>query len=466
LDRWNNADVLEVVSKEEIIRKEDNNQLPRQITWNSIIKSPNWTNATRSQRKKKKFYVLHIGPSKTGTSTIQKDSSKHPRMQKALEKDHVVYQGNFADKGNHRPFNLANQCMDRIINNATLNTTKELLLDCWSKKELGIDRFDLIKKNIVYSYESLSYKKDRPKIQIQRIHEIYMKYLDYDELIVVGTYRRYAEWIASAYKETTRQFCLEAPYWPTSTTNRRSYCEPIWKHMMDHVHSIHYSSTRKEYHNIDETLGNLTNLPSGVSVRILTYFVRPNNEYYNSITSELYCEVLGQERTPETCRVSKGLGNETDTNIRTGSVDMIAYDHILVAATAAGGNRDWINTSDTKRIAARNELADYHEALLANTNSTKTSIMMRLPLVCPPLYELEELLNKSLAFEQKIMDSDFYLSPIGKDAHTQQFWEMVNEKKLFCRVDTDRLFETVSSFEQALEQRLNIDEWGSAKISG
>ena len=421
-------------------------------------------NATRPQHKKKTFYVLHIGPSKTGTSTIQKDSSKHPRMQKALEKDHVVYQGLHAERRNHRPFKLANKCMYSIINNVTLNTTKELLLDCWSKKELGIDRFDLIKKNIVYSYESLSYKKDSPKIQIQRIHEIYMKYLDYDELIVVGTYRRYAEWIASAYKEYTLS-CLRVPRWP-SKQNLRSYCEPIWKYMMDRIYYIHYSSTRSKYHNIDETLGNLTNLPSGVSVRILTYFVRPNNEYYNSITSELYCEVLGQERTPETCRVSKDLGNETDTNIRTGSVDMIAYDHILVAATAAGGNRDWINTSDTKRIAARNELADYHEALLANTNSTKTSIMMRLPLVCPPLYELEELLNKSLAFEQKIMDSDFYLSPIGKDAHTQQFWEMVNEKKLFCRVDTDRLFETVSSFEQALEQRLNIDEWGSAKISG
>jgi len=342
-----------------------------------------------------------------------------------------------------------------------------LLIDCWSKEKLGFktDRFDLIEKNIVFSFEGLSYKKDKPRKEIQRIHDIYIKYLGYDELIVVGAYRRYAEWIASAYKEFTRQRCLTRTDWPTLRDVKRARvpaCKNIWKHMMDHVHETHYNSLTREYHNIDETLGTLSNLPSGVSVKTLTYFVRQSQGYLNSITTELYCEVLGRERTPETCRACKDMGKESQDNIRKGSVDMIAYDHILVAATAKGGNRDWINTNHTERIAARNELANHHEALQTK-NATKAGTMMRLPLVCPPTNELEELLNKSLAFEQKVIPK-FYNTPLGKDAHTHQFWEMAIKNKAFCRVDTDRLFETVSSFEQVLEQRLAIDEWEPDKI--
>ena len=198
----------------------------------------------------------------------------------------------------------------------------------------------------------------------------------------------------------------------------------------------------------------------------MKFFIRPKEGNFNGISTELFCEVLGKERTPRTCDYFKERGNETIHNV--GSPNMVAYDHIVVAAanTATGGNHNLIDTASMGRIVARQHIASHHARLviahhngsLSASTSSLSNIMLRLPLLCPPRNELEMLLNKSLAFEQKVMPK-FYNSPLGKEKHIQKFWEMVDKKKVFCHVDTDKLFQNVSSWEQVLNERLAISKW-------
>jgi hypothetical protein len=53
----------------------------------------NATATGEKEKKRKLFYVIHIGPSKTGTSAIQDDSYRDPNFKDAFEKDHVQYVG-------------------------------------------------------------------------------------------------------------------------------------------------------------------------------------------------------------------------------------------------------------------------------------------------------------------------------------------------------------------------------------
>jgi len=421
---------------------------------------------SRTKPKTKKFFVIHIGPSKTGTSSIQSDSL---HAHEVLQKDNTRYFGRLGGKPTRYFFN-ANKCMDKIIKNEHITTTKLLLLDCWKDEEVGT-----LEMNIIYSDEGFSYGPKWVKWHVNRIKAIYVDYFDYDEIIVVGGYRRYGEWMKSVYSEWAKM-CLKEKCgdWPTKRDVLKNYspsCQQIWTHIMKHVRTNHYNSMEKRYTNIDTTLAGLQDLSPEITVNILSYFVRPNEGYYNSITTELYCKILGKVRTPRTCDYFKERSYESIRVVNVGSPTMVAYDHILVAAanTATDGSHNWIKKEKTNRCEAQKDLASYHASLkFANKTRSKLLLasssplrtMLHLPLLCPPRNELEALLNKSLAFEQMIMPK-FYNTPLGKEKHIEEFWEMADKKKSFCHVDTDRLFQNASSWEQVLNERLTIFDWGN-----
>ena len=209
---------------------------------------------------KKKFYLIHIGPSKTATSTIQMDSSmiRNPDVIKALKKDNTLTVGRYTlESGYWR----ANRCMEKIIHNAKIKSTKLLLLDCWKGNE------EALQMNIIHSDESFSYKANFIQRKVDNVKAIYLKYFDYDEVIVVGAYRRYGEWLASVYSQWAKNKCLESEIWPTEmdvVTSHKPSCQNIWTYIKRHIIAPDYNAIEKEYHNIDETLGGLSNYSSEV----------------------------------------------------------------------------------------------------------------------------------------------------------------------------------------------------------
>jgi hypothetical protein len=106
-----------------------------------------------------------------------------------------------------------------------------------------------------------------------------------------------------------------------------------------------------------------------------------------------------------------------------------------------------------------------------------------LPLICPSKNQLEILLQKSLQFEELILNNDKsplpsssetatieqqdrqQLKQIIREQHIQNFWKLSLEKKSFCSLDVEKLFgsnnnkNNVSSWEQLFNERLRIETW-------
>lgn len=475
-----------------------------------VIEEPSFstTQQKTKNRKKKLFFALHIGPSKTGTTTIQKDSAEDPNFTRALQNDNTIYVGKFAPKSVKKSFEAALECTDRVINTTATSingsrvmnfseTQQRIKEECWG----GHDTRNMIQSNIIDSNEQ--YSTDDKLLHediIPRVKKIFIDYLDYDEIIIIGSYRRYALWLQSAYNEQIKQIC----------SNVRGRCRSIWKIVGKWIRGEDYASRKfqhrsskakskfgsfeghgkstawRRYYNLDSTLLPImsnqskeigsgivavaANLETAMATNktftnkneleeikfdILNYFQLPNDErHYNSITTELYCKSLGMERTPNACRYNKGKNNNVIEHV--GSKDAAVYRDIVAEAE----NRGFItNLTTTKQFNSQiEELKRYHKETLG-MNWTS------LPLACPKVYPssskniaLFTLLEKSLAFEKLIMPG-FFNRKLGLEEHIQWFRDFVIKKKVYCWLNTTKLFEYASSWDDILHKRMVIDSW-------
>lgn len=57
---------------------------------------------------------------------------------------------------------------------------------------------------------------------------------------------------------------------------------------------------------------------------------------------------------------------------------------------------------------------------------------------------------------------DFFATPLGKDTHQQLFWKVwLGEKKMFCWVDLERLFQNAASWDEIVQERMVNYDWGA-----
>jgi hypothetical protein len=172
-------------------------------------------------------------------------------------------------------------------------------------------------------------------------------------------------------------------------------------------------------------------IPSSFQVHILNF----HSTKHNSITTALYCDILGHTRTPETCRYSQQ--RDEVPVYHKGNVAATAYDAIVLAAA----EKAFIDINQVTRHNARKELERYHTTILNKT-------FLHLPLLCPSKWQLEQLLQKSLRFDH-LVDIPELLEQ--QQQHIDSFWAMSMQ---FCWVDTERLLNGVTSWKQLLEQQL------------
>merc|ERR1712176_889704 len=148
------------------------------------------------------------------------------------------------------------------------------------------------------------------------------------------------------------------------------------------------------------------------------------------------------DRTPNTCRYSKdGRSDKEASSIQNkGSLDIIMYHDIFMEAK----DRGWVyNLTMYKiphtggkfnRILQVTELERYH------TETLGLSARKNLPLLCPPRSELQSLLDKSWRFEELVVPG-FFATNLGREEHIRTFWSSVDEKKPYCWLDVQRLFQ-------------------------
>ena len=419
-----------------------------------------------------------------------------------------------------------------VADSGSANANKETIMKqqqrqhmidtCWSKNKYILD------SSIVDSDEGYSYRGGTVFIdKIKDLYTVFIDYLDYDEIIIVGAYRRYYDWLPSTYKEGMKNYCLSYNLYQTSDkdSTRKKACKSIWKYIAGYIDKSRNGKGRQvfstdHYHNIHETLPlarevlkellsaktNSTTMPSTRSssssttnnnnrssttyrVELLNYFqLTPNTNYYNSITTELYCKILSDEYTPNICQYSK---NAKAIVSHQGSVDNVPYKLIIHEAQ----KRNWITgfPKDYKRVSqflntttiikqqgnkgsnhnynidTWEDLQNFHKNIIMNnttstgSNNHKTTnnskLGQRLPLVCPSKKELEKFLKQSLAFEKLILPNSFIEDTIlGEQKHILDFWKLANSGA-FCSIDTKTLFGNAKTWEQFLNERMIITNW-------
>jgi hypothetical protein len=481
------------------------------------------------------------------TTSIQHDSDHVLEYQNSLKEDNVVYIGRgarmFGGSARQRVkiikeifacmvkrYNNDNKYDNLLLLNANNNNVEyekqklklqKLLLDeCVPTKYQYIFQYNILDSDesnskMIPDYFKIS-KKNKNKIDrninyINKIrHNILFDIFDYTEIIFIGVYRPYAERLVSSYKEFTKIKCLN---------QQVQKCLNIWddftmkfveKQNDYSAHMMHFNTTS----NIDNTLLNL--IPKYVpfaKIKILYYFVlkeqqlmdyASSNNNYNcgSITTDLYCNGLGLDRTPKTCQLSKEndlLGHDirhvghsseiiyyhdiiyegitNHPNWGTNTTDISSLLSSLTASNNSTASSSTTMSQSAETITLWDELEQYHTKILGMNAKNN------LPLICPSKNQLEILLQKSLQFEELILNNDKsplpsssetatieqqdrqQLKQIIREQHIQNFWKLSLEKKSFCSLDVEKLFgsnnnkNNVSSWEQLFNERLRIETW-------
>ena len=244
------------------------------------------------------------------------------------------------------------------------------------------------------------------------------------------------------------------------------------------------------YNNLDQTLPKIrATEPPKVEVKIMNYFQLPHSNYnaesrvksYDTITTELYCDILDM---PHTCKnnLEMAKSNATKHSANVGSTadaayyQIVAYGYLLgyllpqkkermkrlsnkkeeeirkmLDKITSGGKTSIVGTSSSN-ITMYKDLSVYH------TTVHKANPFKSLPYICPGKKQLENILQRSLELEEKLMP-EFYASPLGEEEHKRLFWDVwVKEKKKFCWVDIERLFQSAQSWDEIIDHRMvNID---------
>lgn len=382
----------------------------------------------------KRSLVLHIGPSKTGTTSIQMESRDMPE---ALKRDNYIYVGRYAGVINRavRPLLSNDDCLYRVSDYLLQEDEDSDNLErrgtdipCWRDKLAKVNRVQN-NTSIIWSDEAFSYGNGISRNETH-LAALRVAFRDWN-FLVVPTYRRYAEWTVSVTKEMQSKACLDenhkGAHWPDLGG---CPCGQIWDKVDNFRRRDNHGGAF--YHNIDFTVPRFK--AAGIPLSMLNFHSK------RGITSSFYCDIIKDAK--HTCEHTLNRKKTSVHNSK--SVLTAACSNILFGA--AMKNLSGVDVNETTR----------YQAAVALEHRLKASghKYADLPLLCPSQPLLEHLLNKSLKFEETMVPN-LYASPEGEAEHRRSFWQLANDRKEFCDVDYDRLFENARSLDQILS-RLNM----------
>ena len=157
-------------------------------------------------------------PSKTGTTAIQAGSVG---LKSFLQQDNTLYTGKFAGRQAKQVTRKLLKCaMEWYQTLNTTITTTNATVPYPAIKECSVLKQDAMQKSLIASDEGYSYKDSpEPLLMIKALHYLLvlaprqydLPFLPFSEIIVVGTYRRYADWLRSTFTGHTKANCLWDP---------------------------------------------------------------------------------------------------------------------------------------------------------------------------------------------------------------------------------------------------------------
>ncbi|VEU44751.1 unnamed protein product [Pseudo-nitzschia multistriata] len=382
--------------------------------------------------------VLHIGPHKTGTSTIQCDLS-HFRGELYADAS-VAYIGR-----------VYGHCINPSVASGPVFDTRGLINTCfksslctntslWRNLEAQLHHYANHNKSVIISDEAFSRMGIIVGDSVDNrivLYRLLNKYYP-GRVRVVVMYRRYYEWMQSMWNEGNKPhknfYDPVSPYkekfqkWPSEGGKTcKTFLEYITrKHKKVARDKLKWSEYQKlaEIDNIHvaEYLRRLWKNHSSNVVMLNMHEMEHKNDG-EDITTLLLRENLSLV-AGDVLRMAKANASYVGRPNPSKNFD---YDRLAVKAHERGL---LVNQSATLRF----EIAQIAEKyLLQKLNKTKDS----LPFVCLNQTHLESLLQKSLQYEREIYPD---LSEEATKHHEEAFFKAFERKK-FCNFDTDKLIE-------------------------
>eukprot|EP00977_Amphora_coffeiformis_P022243 scaffold10660_cov176-Amphora_coffeaeformis.AAC.2 len=391
------------------------------------------------------YFVVHVGPPKTATTTIQVGLQQ--LNDTLLQEDHVYYGYNmetdvFLKLKDFKCHRILRQVRYGYYANVTNTTTgtrrrhedqdkalvrKLLRVPCWrSAVESLQDHRHIYGRQNNNSDSSMSWLYSCESFAT--FNTVAFKYFDWEslrltlkyylraQLVVVLTYRRYADWLHSMYrhamKYTGRKPAWE--FWPTDPQETRGIVEPFFPQVLDYLDAGRPKDVNFPFLYIDEMWKLLSeSFLNAVDMRILNLH-HPN--YYSPI-SNMLCAIL-PDVTPHACQASlaedaKHLAlaqQQLQTNYKNSSTTrlilndaaseeslerrptILNYDRLVVAAYFAN---KFVDHTNMYRRQAGLKARKFHQQTLGGNEED-------LPMICPDPTHMERFWQHVLRTEEEL----------------------------------------------------------------
>lgn len=373
-----------------------------------------------TSKEKSPYFILHIGPAKTATTTLQSILSK---VRTKLSDDHYKYVGPGSTNWGEIIRGLTFKCQ-RKLSKLPAGSVPQ----CWEPfhRLLRESRDNGI--NVFLSAETFSYRwfnLDKGQSISQPFYWPALEgSLEGWDVHVVLSYRRYFEWLVSAIKQRDYDRSMNKNSWPERS---KPHFEPLWIQVLQHLNGTANQDDFLFYY-LDEVLPRYHG-------HFPIHLLNMHNMTRPSLLETMFCDIV--PNVPHMCTWSDG-SIEKKTVQNAGAHRNFEFDRIAVYAGEIG-----LLSANTMSMYDRRSIAKKIKEFVDENK-------VELEMICPLEADLQLFLDRSLAFERDLMPNFE-----GEKTHCDNFWKWAAH---FCYIDIKRLF-------QKEEFRLFFSELAESSVS-
>ena len=410
--------------------------------------------AAANNEKNNPFFILHVGPPKTATTSLQYTLTKYEEEQ-VLKADGYSYVGQYMSDSvedmvlqhNHGPFlqQLREKSCIQAIYRARVQG-RSMWPPCYRRLSKMLSEMRGHNQSVIVSEEmfSVQYVELEPNVVDTLDWKALCHLLEstgWQPMVLIG-YRRLAEILPSAHQQWER-WNSKSPArdkWPGIGSGRQP--RPLGPVLVsDSRLGDAYDPKASDLMNSDDdddsmlwsyTDHLIQRIAPNIPVRVFTIHTETDNDANVSFIQHFFCHVLPY--APSTCRHAMQGGDKKKHNTNPKNVgaqdqlnrqETLFYDDLVCEAFLRGWIRlDRANNVTRRQAAIRTQR--YWEVEIGGGGPTD------LPLSCPSQQRLNTLMDQSLAKEAKIWGLE--LSHAWEAAHRKAFSNAVSLRK-FCDID-------------------------------
>ena len=405
---------------------------------------PSPLDAMNTTKDNKPLIILHVGPPKTSTTTLQYYLSRYADT---LAQENYLYVGRVYDaEGNYQQyFNM--EFLQTVDYKCQMGYEPEEEAQCDEQKGEAEDKDSLWIDGLWKVYDEYSddetidwtYHVDTPAcwkaflVELQRVKRSGMNVIVSDEMFsirgykqnpfhfhmlnqtlsrdwhvrVLVTYRRFHAWLPSAKNEYDKYQRYEEDGYEWNGKPSLSMFEVIQEGLRDPDEII--------YPYVDFIVEHYVKF---FPVDVLNMHDLGS---YPTLASLFVCKFV--PNAIKTCQLSLE-DTEATSDLRLNTARSSFYDSLTMAAYKQG----LVTEAEGDRESVRDLIQKEHEMVHGMTP-------WDFDLICPEKEELQPLLERSLEHEETFFP-EFHRSEVGHKKHVEEFWNMY-DKKRYCTIDTD-----------------------------